>query len=150
MLLHLLQGACSCIIPQSASNPLRSFLISWFLIFISKGFSPGVSSFSIFLSEGNNDDQLPKIIFKTASKPKLFYEIILYWNSSCILGKIKLDSLVHLILKCLLGYMIIDHIALTTTNKVTFLLFTLLVMIVLSGKLLLLYPWLIWGTACLF
>ena len=62
-----------------------------------------------------------------------FFEIVLCWNSSCILGKIKLDWLVHLILKYLLAYMIIDHIALTATRKVNFLLFefAFLMMIVL-------------------
>ena len=55
----------------------------------------------------------------------------LCWNSTCVLQKIKFDSLVHLILKCPLGYMTIDHIALTTTRKVSILLFALLMMIVL-------------------
>ena len=48
-----------------------------------------------------------------------FFESALNWNSSCILGNIKLDLLVHLTMTCLLGYMIIDRIAL----KVKFLLF---------------------------
>ena len=38
-----------------------------------------------------------------------------------ILSKMKLDSLVHLTLECLLGYMMIDHIALMTMRKVNFL-----------------------------
>ena len=70
-------------------------------------------------------------IFKTTSNSKLFSEIFLYWNSSCILRKLKFDSLVYTILKSLLGCMIIDHSALTTTRKVKFLLFALLIMIVL-------------------
>ena len=72
-----------------------------------------------------------KTICKTTSKSKSSFEIFLYWNSSCILGKIKLDSLLHLMMRYLLGYMIIDHITLTTTRNVIFLLLALLMMIVL-------------------
>ena len=53
---------------------------------------------SISLLEDNDDDQLHSTIFKTARKSKLFFEIVLYRKSSGILGKIKLDSLVHLML----------------------------------------------------
>ena len=53
---------------------------------------------SISLLEDNDDDQLHSTIFKTARKSKLSFEIVLYRKSSGILGKIRLDSLVHLML----------------------------------------------------
>ena len=53
---------------------------------------------SISLLEDKDDDQLHGTIFKTARRSKLFFEIVLYRKSSGILGKIRLDSLVHLLL----------------------------------------------------
>ena len=100
------------------------------LIFISEGFWPSVSFFSIFLLEDNDNDQFYTIITTRYSRlqasPNFLWKLFsIEIPRSSILGEIKFDSLVHLILKCLLGYMIIDHIALTTTRKVNFMLFDL-------------------------
>ena len=82
---------------------IRWLMISFYcsniiIIFISKGFWPSVPPSSISLLEDKDDDQLHGTIFKTARRSKLFFEIVLYRKSSGILGKIRLDSLVHLLL----------------------------------------------------
>ena len=63
--------------------------------------------------------------FKTANKSIFFFLncSLLKFLLHHILGKMKFDSLVHLILKYLLGYVMIDHIVLTITRKVNFLSF---------------------------
>ena len=106
--------------------PFSNFMIRWLMIsfycsnsiiiFISKGIWPSVSTSSISLHEDNDDDQLHSTIFKTASKSKLFF-----WNCSLskFLWHYRKDKTSFI------------HIALTTTRKVNFLLFALLMMIAL-------------------
>ena len=121
------------------------------LIHISKGFWPSVSFSSISLLEDNDDDQLHSTIFKTASKSKLFFEIVLYWNSSCILGRIKLDSLVHLML-AEVSIRIHDHWSHCPDNNEEGKISAVCPAdddCPVSGKLQGLYPGLIWGSACL-
>ena len=128
MLLHSLEGAYSWIIPQNNSIPLCPFPISSLMvsyycsnIYIKRILTECLFPQFLYLKTTMMTCYIQlqhSTIFKTASKSKLFLEIVLHGNSSCILGKIMLDSLVHLIVKCPLGYMIIDHIALTATRKV--------------------------------
>ena len=128
-----------------------SFYCSNIIIFISKGFWPSVSPPSISLLEVNDDDQLHGTIFKTASKSKLFFEIVLYWNSSCILGRIKLDSLVHLML-AEVSIRIHDHWSHCPDNNEEGKISAVCPAdddCPVSGKLQGLYPGLIWGSACL-
>ena len=139
--------------------PFSNFMIRWLMIsfycsniiFISKGFWPSVSPSSISLLEDNDDDQLHGTIFKTASKSKLFFGIVLYWNSSCILGRIKLDSLVHLML-AEVSIRIHDHWSHCPDNNEEGNISAVCPAdddCPVSGKLQGLYPGLIWGSACL-
>ena len=140
--------------------PFSNFMIRWLMIsfycsniiiFISKVFWPSVSPSSISLLEDNDDDQLHGTIFKTASKSKLFFEIVLYWNSSCILGRIKLDSLVHLML-AEVSIRIHDHWSHCPDNNEGGKISAVCPADAdcpVSGKLQGLYPRLIWGSACL-
>ena len=121
------------------------------LIHISKGFWPSVSFSSISLLEDNDDDQLHSTIFKTARKSKLFFEIVLYRKSSGILGKIKLDSLVHLML-AEVSIRIHDHWSHCPDNNEEGKISAVCPAdddCPVSGKLQGLYPGLIWGSACL-
>ena len=142
--------------------PFSNFMIRWLMIsfycsnsiiiFISKGFWPSVSPSSISLLEDNDDDQLHSTIFKTASTSKLFFEIVLYWNSSDIIGKIKLDSLVHLML-AEVSIKIHDHWSHCPDNNEEGKFFAVWPAdddCPVSGKLPVLYPGLIWGSACLY
>ena len=142
--------------------PFSNFMIRWLMIsfycsnsiiiFISKGFWPSVSPSSISLLEDNDDDQLHSTTFKTANKSKLFFEIVLYWNSSGIIGKIKLDSLVHLML-AEVSIRIHDHWSHFLENNEEGK-FSAVCPAAddcpVSGKLQVLYPGLIWGIACLY
>ena len=143
--------------------PFSNFMIRWLMIsfycsnsiiiFISKGFWPSVSPSSISLLEDNDDDQLHSTIFKTASTSKLFFEIVLYWNSSDIIGKIKLDSLVHLML-AEVSIKIHDHWSHCPDNneegKFSAVCPCWWWLSCVSGKLQVLYPGLIWGSACIY
>ena len=87
-----------------------------------------MSFFSISLLEYIDDEQVQYNYYKTIQDSKQVH--IFFLNCSLlkfllhhILGKMKFDSLVHLILKYLLGYVMIDHIVLTITRKVNFLSF---------------------------
>ena len=142
--------------------PFSNFMIRWLMIsfyysniiiiFISKGFWPSVSPSSISLLEDNDDDQLHSTIFKTARKSKLFFEIVLYRKSSGILGKIKLDSLVHLMLADV-SMRIHDHWSHCPDNNEEGKFSAVCPAdddCPVSDKLHVLYPGLIWGSACLY
>ena len=131
--------------------PFSNFMIWWKaiigLIFIWNVFSPGCL-FSQFLylkitTMTSYIQLLQHNIQDYKQLHKLFSEIFLYWNYSCILRKIKLDLLVYAILKSLLGCMIIGNneegkvsIDCPTDNDCP-----------VFEKLQLLYPGLIWGSA---
>ena len=113
-----------------------NFMIWWkgiiVLIFISKGIWPSVFS-SIFLPEDNDDDQLYTIITWHYSRMQAQVQTF-FRNCSLLKFLLRKDKnwfISSFNTKCLLGYMIIDHIALTTTRKVSFLLFSMLIKIVL-------------------
>ena len=142
--------------------PFSNFMIRWLMIsfyysniiiiFISKGFWPSVSPSSISLLEDNDDDQLHSTIFKTASKSKLFFEIVVYWNPSGITGKVKLDSLVHLML-VEVSIRIHDHWSHCPDNNKGGKFSAVCPAddnYSVSGKLQVLYPGLIWGSVCLY
>ena len=90
-------------------------------------------------------------IFKTASKSKLFFETVLYWNSSGILEKIKTDSLVHLML-AKVSIRKHDNWSHCPDNNEEGKISAVCPAdddCPVSGKLQGLYPGLIWGSACL-
>ena len=124
------------------------------LIHISKGFWPSVSFSSISLLEDNDNDQLHSTIQRPQEQIQTFF-----WNFSLLkfLLHSRKDKAWFISSfnigwpKCPLGYMIVDHIAVTTTRKVNFLLFARPADddCPASGKLQVLYPGLIWGSAYL-
>ena len=91
-------------------------------------------------------------IFKTASKSKLFFETVLYWNSSGILEKIKTDSLVHLMLAkvSIRKHDNWSHCPDNNEEGKVSAVCSADDDCPVSGKLQVLYPGLIWGSACLY
>ena len=121
------------------------------IIFISKGFWPSLSPSSISLLEDNNDDHTQHNI-QDCKQVQTFFETVLYWNSSGILGKIKTDSLVHLMLAkvSIRKHDKWSHCPDNNEEDKVSAVYPADDDCPVSGKLQVLYPGLIWASACIY